>query len=76
MYPRWMEIAGYCSLGVIGILVFLITIWSEGFYLAIVEVVGWLLIGFIWTWSGLHDGPESLVGSLGCFISLSLLGCL
>ena len=50
MYPRWMEIAGYVSLALIGILVFLIAIWVEGFYLAIGEVVGWLLLGFILTW--------------------------
>jgi hypothetical protein len=50
MYPRWMEVAGYISIAFIVIVVFLLTIWVEGLYLGIGEVVVWLLIGLIGTW--------------------------
>lgn len=50
MYPRWMEVAGYVSLAVFGIVVFLLSALVNGLYLAIGEIVVWLLIGVIWTW--------------------------
>ncbi|MCP1915410.1 hypothetical protein J2R96_007890 [Bradyrhizobium elkanii] len=43
MYPRWMEIAGYVSIAIVGILIFLAAILAEGLYPAIGEIVGLLL---------------------------------
>lgn len=51
MYPRWMEIVGYVYLAVIGILVFLILISVEGFYLGIGEIVSALLISIMMAWA-------------------------
>jgi hypothetical protein len=51
MYPRWMEVAGYVSLAVFGIVmtfVFVMAIFVEGPYLAIGDIAGCLLIGLIW----------------------------
>jgi hypothetical protein len=48
MYPRWMEVAGYVSLAVFGIVTFVFVIFVEGPYLAIGDIAGCLLIGLIW----------------------------
>jgi hypothetical protein len=52
MYPCWMEVAGYVSLAVVGIVIFLVSVLVKGPYLAIGEIVGWLLIELIRTWVG------------------------
>jgi hypothetical protein len=47
LYPRGWEIAGRVTLVFIGILMFLLMIATEGFYLAIGEIVGWSLLAVI-----------------------------
>jgi hypothetical protein len=47
LYPRGWEIAGRVTLVFIGILMFLLMIATEGFYLAIGEIVGWSLFAVI-----------------------------
>ncbi|WP_321177151.1 MULTISPECIES: hypothetical protein [Bradyrhizobium] len=52
MYPRWMEIAGYVSIAIVGVLIFLVAILAEGLYAAIGEIVGLLLLFAIARLSG------------------------
>jgi hypothetical protein len=47
LYPRGWEIAGSVTVVFIGILMFLLMIATEGFYLAIGEIVGWSLLAVI-----------------------------
>jgi hypothetical protein len=74
MYPRWMEIAGYVSIAIVGILMFLIAILAEGLYPAVGEIVGLLLLlAIAGRLSGRPWGSKMSTATKGRLIALAVV---